>query len=173
MGEHLRTEFAMKAMDLAELFNVLVGEAPIAAAAPGQPPFAVELSAPDGMSTGGGVQAVQHIKLVPVGGGATLVAGTANQAEGTAELRSYDHLSELHAKRFKGAEAPVDRAAYADLLKRAESFFSEKGLRVVLVDTARAPAGAAPASRRGGLMLALVGVVALVGGVLFFMLGRK
>ena len=85
MAEVKHTQFAMKALGLADMFRVAIGEQPVG----GSVKYRVELAAPEGTSTGGGTQAVQPLKLIPVQGGATLVAGSANQVEGKAELRSY------------------------------------------------------------------------------------
>jgi hypothetical protein len=168
MATHLRTEFAMKAVDLADLFKVWIGQTPV----PGPVTYRVELSAPDGMSTGGGAQSVQHIKLIPVDGGPTVVAGTANQVEASAELRTFEHLAELHAQRFKGAEIPLDRAAYNDLVKRMQTFFSDKGLRLVMIDAAPRSASRpaeAPARSKTMLVVGLGLVAAVVAGAMFFL----
>ena len=69
------TQFAMKALDMAEMFRIRVGTVPVQ----GSVPFRVELGTPDGPSTGGGRQALQAIKLIPEGAGGTLVAGHANK----------------------------------------------------------------------------------------------
>jgi hypothetical protein len=173
MATHLRTEFAMKALDLADLFKVWIGQTPV----PGPVTYRVELSAPDGMSTGGGTQSVQHIKLIPVDGGPTVVAGSANQVEGAAELRTFEHLAELHAQRFKGAEIPLDRGAYNDLVKRMQTFFSDKGLRLVMVDAApRATARPEATAPRPNITIVIVGLVAIaaaVAGGMLLLLGHR
>ena len=97
-------------------------------------PYRVELQAPEGPSTAGGKQTLQHVKLVPVGGGPTIVAGAANPVEKTAELRSYDYLADAYAQRFRGAEIPVDRDLYADLLHRMETFFKINDLRIARLE---------------------------------------
>ena len=109
----------------------------------GSPGYRVEMSAPDGPSTGGGKQALQHIKLVPDGGGAVTVAGSANTVEKQAEVRTWEHLQALHAARYRGAELPLDRVRYAELVKKLQAFFAEQGLRVTLARRA------ARARRRG------------------------
>ena len=95
MADVKHTQFAMKAMGLADMFRAAVGDQPVG----GSVKYRVELATPEGTSTGGGTQAVQPIKLVPIQGGATLVAGSANQVEGKAELRSYNYLTWLQAQR--------------------------------------------------------------------------
>src|SRR4051812_8683003 len=105
MAEQKRTQFAMKALGFAELFNIKIGDQKVT----GTTVYRVEMSAPDGPSTGGGKQAVQHLKLVPeVEGDAVIVAGSANQLEKSAEIRTYEYLADLHAQRFKGAPIPLD-----------------------------------------------------------------
>jgi hypothetical protein len=125
-----RTEFAIRALNLAQTFNQAMANERIN----GPVKYRVELSAPDGESTGGGVQALQHIKLVPEGGGVTLVAGSTNQVESWAELRRFEHLQALHAQRFKGAEIPLNRVQYTQLFDNLRGFFAGMGLTVRTAD---------------------------------------
>src|SRR3954462_7620670 len=119
----------MRALGFAELFHIKTADRKGA----GPAAYRVEMSAPDGPSTGGGKQAVQHIKLVPeVEGDAVIVAGSANQLEKSAEIRTYEYLADLHAQRFKGAAIPLDRARYGELVKRMQAFLTDQGLRVVM-----------------------------------------
>jgi hypothetical protein len=163
MSDLKRTQFAMQALSLAETFNLLME----AERVKGPITYRVELSAPDGPSTGGGKQAVQHVKLVPEGGGATIVAGSANQVENWAELRSFEHLQQLHAQRFRGAEIPLNRVQYNELLAKLQAFFADKGCRVRL---AAAPSpSSTPASQpkrasvitSGTLVIVIVFVAAI------------
>jgi hypothetical protein len=172
MSEGNRTRFAMQALTLADTFNLMMS----AERVKGPITYKVELSAPDGMSTAGGKQATQHVKLVPEGGGATVVAGSANQAENWAELRSHEHLTILHAQRFKGAELPVNRVQYNELLQKLRDFFTTRGLQV---RNAPLPAGAAPATAKkqgasGVLVIAVILIAALAAaaGVAWFMTHR-
>ncbi|MHB1845425.1 MAG: hypothetical protein ACYCWW_11395 [Deltaproteobacteria bacterium] len=138
-----RTQFAQKALDLADLFAVSIGATPVNS----KVVYAVQLAVPEGASTGGGVQAVQHICLVPHGGnGTTLVAGFANQAEKTATLRTHACLVELHQRRSPGTELPLDRGPYEYLLMTMERFFVSQGLSVSTVDATggSSAAGGAP-----------------------------
>lgn len=123
MSELKRTQFAMQALTLAETFNILMQAERLR----GPITYRVELSAPDGPSTAGGKQAVQHVKLVPEGGGSTIVAGSINQVERWAELRSFEQLAELHAQRFRGAEIPLNRVQYNELYGKLQAFFADKG----------------------------------------------
>jgi hypothetical protein len=162
MSDANRTQFALKALSLADYFNARVGDKRVSG-------FRVQLARPDGLSTGGGKQAVQHISLVPDDGDApTITAGWANQVERTSELRTYEHLAQLHASRFRGKQIPLDRVAYNELLKRMQAFFGEKGLSVVLVDAAKTPS--APRTSRVGVVALFFAVALAVAGGLFFLL---
>ncbi len=144
MTQAKHTQFAMKALDMAEMFKIYVG----AKALEGPTKYSVELGKPDGPSTGGGKQAMQPIKLMPQGDGTTLVAGHANQVERRAELRTYDFLAQSHAQRFPGADFPIERKAYDDLLARLEQFFKDQALQVEKIQAAAggpAPRAAAAA----------------------------
>lgn len=175
MAEEKRTQFAMQALGFADLFNIKVGDQKV-------PGYRVEMSAPDGPSTGGGKQAVQHVKLVPDGGtgasGAVVVAGSANQLEKSAEIRTYEHLADLHAQRFKGAKLPLDKSQYTVLVARMKSFFAEQGLHIVMLDAPRPVAGSAPVPTaagpgKGAMVAIFLVIAAMIAGVLFFVLKTK
>jgi hypothetical protein len=174
MAEQKRTQFTMQALGLADLFNMNVGDRKVGS-------FRVELSAPEGPSTGGGVQAVQHVKLVPDDGtGSVIVAGSANQIEKSAELRTWEYLAELHAQRYKGASLPVDKATYQALVARMQGFFGAQGLRVVMLDAPRPLGGARAAAVAEAkplpvatIVAVFVGVAALVAAAMFFLLRTK
>ena len=168
MSDPKRTAFAMQALSLAETFNLMLQ----AERVKGPVTYRVELSAPDGMSTAGGKQATQHIKLIPEGGGTTIVAGSANQAEKWAELRTFEHLKLLHAQRFKGAEIPLNRVQYNELLEKLKGFFAQHGGTTVrmaeLPRDAAAPAAAAAPAKSGPLgavVIAIIVVAALAAAV--------
>jgi hypothetical protein len=164
-----RTQIAMQALDFASVFNVMIGKDRLS----GNPSYRVEMSAPEGPSTGGGKQALQHIKLVPDGGGAVIVAGTAHTVEKQAELRTYDHLEALHAARFKGAELPLDRVRYGELVKKMQRFFADQRMHVLIVDAPRPPSRALPAaSSSATLWVAVVLMLAGAGALLFFLLRK-
>jgi hypothetical protein len=155
MRDENRTHHAIRALTLADTFNVTLKNERVR----GPITYRVELSAPEGMSTGGGKQATQHIKLIPEGGGDTVVAGSANQVEQWAELRTFEHLQILHAQRYKGADLPVNRVQYNELLGKLQRFFNDLGMHV---RRARMPSGGVPMSRSGGISGMLVVAVVLV-----------
>ena len=175
MSDPKRTAFAMQALGLAETFNIMFQ----AERVKGPVTYRVELSAPDGMSTAGGKQATQHVKLVPEGGGTTIVAGSANQAEKWAELRSFEHLKLLHAQRFKGAEIPLNRVQYNELVAKLEAFFAQQGqcaVRMAELPRATPPPATAAGARgpSGGLIIIiiLVAAMAAAAGVTWFLTHR-
>jgi hypothetical protein len=114
----LQTSHAIKASDLAESFNDAMRKMAIA---PGD--YVPELTTPEGPSTAGGKQAMQHLRLAPRHAGfPILVAGRANHAKGNAELRSYEYLAAIHRQRYRRPLA-LDRTGYEQFLAVAKSFF--------------------------------------------------
>jgi hypothetical protein len=176
MSDPKRTAFAMQALGLAETFNIMFQ----AERVKGPVTYRVELSAPDGMSTAGGKQATQHVKLVPEGGGTTIVAGNANQAEKWAELRTFEHLKRLHAQRFKGAEIPLNRVQYNELVEKLKAFFAQHGqcnVRMAPLSSGTPPpatVAAAHTGPSGTLIIAIILVAALAAaaGVTWFLTHR-
>ncbi|HUB07912.1 MAG TPA: hypothetical protein VMB50_12955 [Myxococcales bacterium] len=168
-----RTVFAQQALDLAQLFAMAFAE-PIAS---GKVLYKVEMSTPEGPSTGGGVQGVQHLTLVPQGGGAAIVIGLANRAQKTAEVRTHALLQQMQERRSPGTSFALDPAVYAQLLERLKSFFSNGSMTVSIAD-ATAPASSAepalPAPGRvpWGLVIGIAAVVLALGLGLGIWLGR-
>ena len=170
-----RTRYAAQAISLAERFNLIVGALPLKGAVR----FRAELSAPDGQSTGGGEQSVQHIKLIPADGGATLVAGWCNTVARAAEVRSLAFLDREHERRFHGSTLaapppPSQRlgiARYEELILRMRDFCVEQDYKLTIADppegqpTQLRAAPVAPKPRRGGrvwpLVLLLVAILAM------------
>jgi hypothetical protein len=124
----LQTIHAIKASDLAAAMNDALKKVRIP---PGD--YAPELMAPQGPSTEGGVQAMQHLRLVP--GQAdlpTLVVGYANHTEGKAELRSYEYVDAVYRQRFHRAVS-LDRAQYLAFLDFAKYVFGALNLQTTVV----------------------------------------
>jgi hypothetical protein len=150
------TQVAAKAVSLAELF-----EARFAAGFEGPARFRVELASPDGPSTAGGKQALQHIKLVPEGGGTTIVIGSASLARYAAEIRTFEHIAELHAQRFRGARIPLDVARYRELTQNLAAFFKAMKLEVTFSDLTGPPRSSStmappPAAEQSWLILVAI-----------------
>ncbi|MDB4969371.1 MAG: hypothetical protein JWN44_5060 [Myxococcales bacterium] len=174
MSDPKRTEFAMQALSLAETFNLMLS----AERVNGPVTYKVELSAPEGMSTGGGKQATQHVKLVPEGGGSTIVAGSANQVENRAELRTFEHLKLLHAQRFKGADIPLNRVQYNELIAKLKAFFTDKNCQVTMAPMPRDEGVQAAAPAKSGtsgslvLVLILIAAMTMAIGVTWYLTHR-
>lgn len=126
----LQTQFSLQATGLADSYRTTVGQLRV-----GPHGYAPDMTSPEGPSTGGGVQAMQHLRLVaPEGALPTLVVGHANMREQTAELRTWEHVDAICRERF-GRSAPLDPSQYQDFLQSAQGFLAACGLRVVLSPT--------------------------------------
>ena len=82
--------------------------------------YIVELMAPEGQSTGGGKQALQHLRLRPRRQGyAIIICGSVNPVEKFAELRSYEHAFLVQQLRF-AKPLEITPAEWEQLLRKAE-----------------------------------------------------
>ena len=92
----------------------------------------VELLAPEGQSTRGGKEALQHLRLRPRREGfSAIVAGSVNPLEKFAELRTFEHALLVHQIRF---ETPLEITPpeWEQLLRKAEVV-----LKLANIETAR------------------------------------
>ncbi len=113
--EALRTRVANQAHEVAKTINEGFEEFQMGAGG-----WQVELNAPEGPSTGGGAQALQHLRLVPRRPGyPALVVGSVNGVLSTAELRTYEHVALQHELRFK-KPLEITPAEYADFMAKAD-----------------------------------------------------
>jgi hypothetical protein len=109
---------------------------------------------------------MQHIKLIPADGAATIVIGSANTTRQVAEIRTFENVAALFAQRYRGARLPIDVTRYRDLTQSLASFFKAMKMTVTFAEAERAP-GAAPIEVSGGgssraLVVALGVTVALL-----------
>lgn len=158
MDEVKYTQVAARAVSLAELFIARFEhglEGPVR--------FRVEMSAPDGPSTAGGKQAMQHIKLIPMEGGPAIVIGSANTTTQHAEIRTFEHIGALYAQRFHGARIPVDVTKYQELSQALASFFKAMKMNVTFADAASA--GLAPMPVEEGGRGWITGVIVAAAGL--------
>ncbi len=173
----LQTYHAIQASDLASAFNEAMRRISLV---PGD--YAAELTAPEGPSTAGGVQAMQHVRLAPRQQGfPTLVVGHASNTDMTAELRTYDHVDAVHRQRFKRPLA-LDRARYEEFLSLAKAILEALQFRTKLAGpTADLVPGEAGEAQDGvlprglvatGIALALALLGALLGLSLWRVLAR-
>ncbi len=155
----LQTQFSVRATDLAESFRSTVGRLRL-----GPYGYVPDMTSPEGPSTGGGVQAMQHLRLMPPQANMpTLVIGHLNQRDGTAELRTIDHVDAICRDRFKQG-APLDPGQYAQFLQTAQGFLAACGLRVaytgppadLLARLAAPPPSMVPPRSNAGLIVGLV-----------------
>jgi hypothetical protein len=124
----LQTFHAMQASDMAAAFNDALKRVRLQ---PGD--YRAELTAPEGPSTGGGVQAMQHLRLISSQPGLpTLVVGHANHAEGKGELRTFEHLDAVHVQRFR-RPLEIDRTQYEDFLRLAKQLLDVLHLQTAIV----------------------------------------
>jgi hypothetical protein len=142
------TELANHAIELAKLFSLFVANPPIPTSGG---VFAIELMTPHGPSTGGGAQALQHIRFVH--GDLTIVVGTVDPLAASIELRGYDHLSDLFDQRRQQA-LPFARAAFEAFVLRVRGFARSQQYVVVIKDVAPA----LEPRRRWPLLGSLVGI---------------
>lgn len=167
------TAVAARALSLVELFDARFKNG-----LPGPVAFKVELSAPDGPSTGGGKQALQHVTLVPQGGGPSIVIGSADSSKEIAEFRTFEHLAALYAQRFKGAPIPIEAARYQELAHALANFFRSMQMNVsfseldggVAAPSVRAPVEVQAGSSRLGAILVGLGVGLAVLAVAFWVI---
>ncbi len=165
MTDDPRTQFALAAVDFAKLFNDTFGSVNLSGYTP-------RLTSPEGQSTGGGVQSLQHITLENPAEGKTVVVGSCDNVTKQAELRVYDHVAGTFAQRFDGTAFPVGKPEYDDLHNRFKEFLKMQAIRVGLARPPVAQA-TAPAARKGKSSAALwilIAVVALLiaGGLVYY-----
>ena len=111
----LRTALAKKFVSLADDVNEAFAEFHI-----GGGDYVVELTHPQGPSTGGGRHALQHLRLRPRRPGyPVIVGGSVDGVNKRAELRDFDYVRLVHALRF---ESPLDlnEAEWEQFLRKAE-----------------------------------------------------
>lgn len=113
--EQLRTRMARKFTTLADEVTEDFSEFRIGAGA-----WHVELTAPEGMSTGGGQRSMQHLRLKPKRQGhATLVGGVVDAGSREADLRDYDHMLLLYRARF-ARDLEISAGEWEQFLRKAE-----------------------------------------------------
>ncbi len=165
----LRTRVANQAHSVAKTINEGFDEFQIGAGA-----WQVDLNTPEGPSTGGGKQALQHLRLVPQRPGyPALVVGVVNGVLSTAELRTYDHVALQHEVRFK-KPLEITPQEYDDFLKKADVVLNLARIQRTRVEAPPelvAEAHAAQAAARNAL--GVRALVVFVGVLLLAMLGYR
>ncbi|HEX8796371.1 MAG TPA: hypothetical protein VF765_35715 [Polyangiaceae bacterium] len=177
----LQTQFSMQATDLAESFRSTVGRLRV-----GPYAYAPDMTSPEGPSTGGGVQALQHLRLVPPQSNMpTLVVGHVNPRDRVAQLRTLEHVDAICRERFK-LGAPLDAAQYQTFLQSTQGFLAACGMQVTFETpptdllakgggAAAAPSMAPPKSNAGlalGFLGGLLMLALLVAGIAWYALKK-
>jgi hypothetical protein len=156
--DQLRTRLARKFHSLADTMAEAFKDFAIGAGN-----WSVELTVPAGPSTGGGKQALQHIRLNPRRNGFnTFVAGTVNQVERRADLRDFDHVAIMHEVRHRG---PLDITTqeWEQFIRKAEVVLNGAGIQSMRVPPPRELLEQRRSSQRvsKGAIIALVVVAVL------------
>ncbi len=138
MAEDPRTRFAMAAVDFANLFNEMFKSFDLSG-------YGVRLTAPQGPSTGGGVQSLQHVTLMPKDPTRSLVVATCDKVSKEAEIRTFEQVAELFSRRFSSEQLTITRQAYEDLASHLRQFFKSQDFRV---ETAHITRAASPTAER-------------------------
>ncbi len=113
--DQLRTALAKKFVSLADDVNEAFGDFHI-----GGGDYVVELTHPQGPSTGGGRQSLQHLRLRPRRPGyPVIVGGSVDGVNKRADLRDFAYVHIVHTLRF---ESPLDlnEAEWEQFLRKAE-----------------------------------------------------
>jgi len=163
----LQTQFSVRATDLAETYRNSLGRIRV-----GPHGYSPDMTEPDGPSTGGGVQAMQHLKLVPPQPNMpTLVVGYVNQRDGTAELRTLHYVDTMCRERFKQG-APLDPTQYANFVRTAHAFLGALGMRVSmasppaeLADRLQGDSAGAAPPKSGATTFAVIVLLLLLGAL--------
>ncbi|MDB5217858.1 MAG: hypothetical protein JWO86_5785 [Myxococcaceae bacterium] len=130
--EQLRTRLARKFTTLADVVTEGFHEFSIGAGW-----WVVELTAPEGMSTGGGKQVLQHLRLRPTRQGhAVLVGGVVNAVTKTAELRDHAHMDMIYRARF-GRPLEITAAEWEQFLRKAEVVLRQEQIHTARVAAPR------------------------------------
>lgn len=140
MAQMQRTMIAAQAVGLADYFKFLVGNKHKLSTG-----HMAELSAPEGESTAGGKQALQHIKLVAQQGGATIVIGHVHTVDKTAEINTYAKTQSVLTARFGDSDL-IDPKEYAGLVQAMQALFTERGMMVVMREGSATPGAKADQS---------------------------
>jgi hypothetical protein len=155
--EALRTRVANQAASLAEAVTDGFDEFHMGAG-----DYIVELSVPEGPSTGGGKQARQSLRLVPRRKGYSIViAGTVDPVLSTAELRTFEHVAILHELRFQ-KPLEISGEEYADFLKKADVVLNLARIKGRHVGPSAELLAQSKARRRVSIPMLLLFVVVMV-----------
>jgi len=122
--DNLRTRQAQKFVTLSDSVTESFRDFAIGAGA-----WGVELTQPQGPSTGGGQQALQHLRMRPHRSGfSVLVAGAVNPIAKLADLRDFDHVSAMHEVRHR-QPLQISQQEWEQFLRKAEVVLNAGGIQ--------------------------------------------
>lgn len=122
----LKTRLAQKFTTLADEVNASFADFHVGAGN-----WGLELTAPEGMSTAGGKQATQSLKMRPKRQGyAPLVAGFVDPVNHSAELRDYPHICLVHELRWQ-KPLEITEGEWEQLLRKTEMVLKTANIRAV------------------------------------------
>ena len=137
MPDIKRTQYAKRGVDFSILFGAKFFKVDVSG-------HQAALKQPS-VSTGGGVQALQHIVLDPkLAGGTQHTVGTVNCVTKEAKLRTYECVRGVHQKRTRGRPFPIQPAAYQEFFDKAHQFLSMQKMQITIETK---PPGGAPFRR--------------------------
>ncbi|MBN4059069.1 hypothetical protein JYT22_00280 [Endomicrobium sp. AH-315-J14] len=90
------------------------------------------LQEPQGVSTGGGKLARQHLLLKPkqTDSGSQRTVGWVNTVSKSCMIRSYECMVLMHEMRYKGRPFDLDQSAYQEFFDKAVGFFKSKQFQI-------------------------------------------
>ena len=133
-----RTVFAQQGFDFSSHFTIQFARLKVAGGCMRTP----QLNAPQGDSTGGGKQALQHITLNPEQPGFSQVTvGWVNVPNKSAMLRTYVCLQKMHAATRRPFD--VEPTSYQQFFDNAKGFLAQQGMQVKIEMEPPAPISAA------------------------------
>lgn len=164
----LQTTFANTASNVAMTLNL-----PLKKLRVGPGDYVPEIMAPEEQLTGGGVRGLQRFRLVPLRAGhPTLVIGTLNLKNKTADLRSFLYVDTTYRKWFKKA-VPLNREEYGRLLAELDVLLRGISVTCTMSDTpsfeANELAVAPPGKKSHALWWVLLAIACAVAGVLMWL----
>jgi len=116
--------FAMQATALAGQFNEMFGKVTL------PPGYWTDMTAPDGPSTGGGIQTMQHLRLHAPEGGPILVMGSLDSGQMKLTVRTFANLQRLGQQR--DFTLGVDKTAYHAFCARVRKLYEALHFVVVV-----------------------------------------
>lgn len=141
-----RTVFAQQGFDFSSLFTIQFARLKVAGGCTRTP----QLNAPQGDSTGGGKQSIQHITLNPEHAGfPPLTVGWVNVAGKSAQLRTYVCLQKMHTSAKR--QFDLEPTSYQQFFDNAKSFLAQQGMQVHIEMEPPAPISAGGNDSGSGL----------------------